>query len=464
MQKKFINDTGLIIGIFLISRILLYLCGVQLDFLALFRNWQYLEIETLRNNLLRGVWYDHTQPPVFNLFLGIVVKLSGSYSETVFIILFKLMTLINTFLLYAILKRTIHHPRIPIVLSLIYLLSPGTMLFENELFYTSFISMLLLTAAYFLCRLQDSITVKNVAGFFIPVVLACLTRSMYHIVWIILLSSVLLWFYWKQNGWRILVAFSFLSVLFVGGWYVKNYVLFHSFSTSSWMGMNVARNVFHDFEAKDSSRIESIEPFSNISAYKRFLPEGYERPYLGMNDRDLLPEFKNDSFSNQKNIGFLEISKQYMQASKAEVKAHPFAYIKNVVQSAIIFFAPATRYPLNEYQAAKIKYYDVVYSFNLSHFAEGKQQRRIALLASAIPKMIIYIVVFFALFRQLFRRKTIAPLYLFITITIGYIFLISSFFEHYENMRFRYEAEPLFLILAGYILNNYLIKRKSLTK
>ena len=76
------------------------------------------------------------------------------------------------------------------------------------------------------------------------------------------------------------------------------------------------------------------------------------------------------------------------------MRSHPLDYIKNVLQSVIIFFAPVTRYSHAEKQAAKIKWYDVIYFFNLSHFAKGKQQRRIALTLSAIPKMIIYCLVF----------------------------------------------------------------------
>ena len=50
----------------------------------------------------------------------------------------------------------------------------------------------------------------------------------------------------------------------------------------------------------------------------------------------------------------------------------------------------------------KIRYYDVVYSFNLSHFAKGKQQRRIALLLSALPKMLLYAFVFLMLVEEFY--------------------------------------------------------------
>jgi hypothetical protein len=43
---------------------------------------------------------------------------------------------------------------------------------------------------------------------------------------------------------------------------------------------------------------------------------------------------------------------------------------------------------------------------------------------------------------------------------------VSSFFEHYENMRFRFETEPLFLILAAQVFSRlysrFQIRRRPL--
>ena len=456
MEKKFPRlDIWFILLVFIISRLLIFFAGIQMDYGALYRYWQYLDISTLRSDLLRGIWFDHTQPPVFNFLLGIVVKTFGSHARLAFILLLKGITLANTFLLLSILKKVSHRPYLPLLLSLLYLLSPATILFENELFYTSLITCLLLTATRHLIRLQKEARWSHVLGLYIPLVLVCLTRSMYHIVWLAALSMIIYLWRRRQPNVRRIILGAALSLLLVGSWYVKNYIIFHQFSTSTWMGMNMARNVFHDATVTDSTQIASIEPFSKISDYQRFLPAHYGHRYTGLDDRDLLQEWKNDSFINEKHVAYIEVSRQYAAESKKAILAHPVAYLKNVLQSAIIFFAPGTRYPTTEYLSEKIAWYDVLYSFNLSHFAHGKQQRRIALTISALPKFIIYFLTFFFLFRR--PKKLPYPLLtLFITCIIGYIFAVSSLFEHYENMRFRYEAEPLFLILVAIVLTNRL--------
>jgi hypothetical protein len=462
MKKLFsYNNGGVLVLFFVLSRMFVTVAGVSMDQTALYRYWQYLDVFTLQHHLLQGVWYDHTQPPLFNLFLGGVLKVAGGYAAVAFQLLFKIFTLANAWLLLNILRKVTRHSRLPLLLSLLYLLSPATIIFENELFYTSFITLLLLISVRSLLYLEDHITWHHAAGLFIPLVLVCLTRSMYHIVWLLVLSALVCIWHRKKDNARLLFLGSLLSFLLVGSWYVKNYLIFHELSTSTWMGMNMARNVFHDATVTDTSDIAAIEPFSSISHYRRFLPSGYEQRYAGLNDRDLLQEWKNDSFINEKHVGYIEVSRLYAAASKKAIRARPTAYLMNVLQSAIIYFAPATRYPTTEYLSEKMKWYDVVYSFNLSHFAHGKQQRRIALTVSAIPKFIIYLLVFGWLVREVIRRRTVPGglVTVFITCIIAYIFSVSSLFEHYENMRFRYEVEPLFIVLVGIVLSA--LPRKS---
>jgi hypothetical protein len=452
LSKK---DVLIILALYIASRLIAGLFGVHLEYDALYKYWQYLDVETLRYNLLNGVWYDHAQPPFFNLLVGWVLKLSGSYAPYAFALLFKLITLSNTILLYVILKRVTGHARIPLWIALFYMLSPAAIVYENELFYTGFVSLLFLICAWFIVTLADRIGWKQAIGIFLPLFLVSMTRSFYHLVWLGVISAIVLWSCRNRAGIGKLVVMSLMSLLLTAGWYIKNYMVFGQFSTSSWIGMNLSRNVFHDNETKDSSRIEAYLPFSTISTYRQFLPEGYEQKYAGLNDRDLLQEMKNDSFMNLNHVGYIEVSKRYMNACKRHIKAHPVSYAKNVVQSAIIFFAPATRYSVTEFQARKIRYYDIAYSFNLSHFARGKQQRRIAITLSALPKMILYVVVFFWLLRDWVRRRRIGLLNLFIAAIIGYVFVVSSLLEHYENMRFRFETEPLFLILLGLAIAAY---------
>jgi hypothetical protein len=481
-RQPYWKDVIIILIAFIFSRVLSALSGIHLGYDALTFYWQYLDIDTLKHDLLRGVWYDHAQPPFFNLILGVVLKVSGNSAPLVFAALLKCISLANCLLLLAILRRVMPavansvSPGIgqklaknaPVIITLVYLLSPALMIFESELFYTTFISMLLLAGGLMILRLQDGMAAgrdgkttatatrpwKYAAGIFLPLTILCLTRSMYHIIWLAVISTCLLVIFKKTNAFNSVLTGAVISLVLVSGWYLKNYMVFGQFSTSSWLGMNLARTVFHDHPTQDSAYISTIEPFSPLRYYHGFVDTTRRPAIAGLDDRDLLSPSKNgvDSLMNLNHVDYLGISQLYMKDSKAYMKQHPGAYLKVVVQSSIMFFAPATRYPYAEDPSKKIKYYDLLYSFNLSQLTHGKGPRRVALTLSAIPKFFVYLCVFCLLGMDIYRRKKISPLNLFILCTICYVFATSSLVEHYENMRFRFEIEPLFLVLLGQAL------------
>ena len=451
-NKGGIGQVLIITTVFIISRIIAFSFGLHLDTRALSSYWQYLDLYTLKNNLLVGAWYDHAQPPIFNLFLGLILKIGGSHSAVIFACLLKIISLTNAILLFIITKKIVQTKFIPFFIALIYILSPATLVFENELFYTTFISLLLLISVFNLVRLVESGNRLNVFGLVVSLTLLCMTRSVYHIVWLFLIMSTILFYFRKIPFMNTLIAVSVTGIILVGSWYVKNKIIFGKFTNSTWLGMNMARNVFHDNNAKDSSLIEAYEPFSKISVYRKFINPRFENRYRGLNDLDLLKEMKNDSFINLTEVSYIPVSDLYLKASVGFISKHPGVYAKNVLQSSILYFTPATIYSLALEQTAKIKTYDLLYSFNLTHFSKSKLQRRVLLTISALPKLAIYLFVFFYLIRICFRTGSITIWNLFIMLTIIYVIGISSFFEHYENMRFRFETEPIFLILAAQAL------------
>jgi hypothetical protein len=457
-----IPQIWILVGIFMVSRLLVMAFGIHLNYWALSVYWQYLDLDTLQNHLLTGVWYDHTQPPAFNLLLGAVLKVGGQNSALLFAVLLKLISLVNGILLFNIVAKLTRLEFLPLVTALVYILSPATLIFECELFYTTLISMLLLLAVFFLIRLSDTSRTKDAIGFFLPLAILCLTRSIYHIVWLGVIAGILLFYFRKKENFRQLLTVSLAALLLVGSWYVKNKIIFGKLTTSTWMGMNLARNVFHDNEITDSARIEAYGPFSKIGVYRKFLDPGYELKFKGLDDQDLLQENKNDTVGNMKEVSYIPVADMYMKASLEHIHAHPAAYAQNIVQSSILYFTPATMYSLATEQSEKIKYYDLPYSFNLTYFSHSKMQRRILLTISAIPKLLFYFFVFFVFIRYSIQVRSLDPWNLFIIFTILFVFGISSLFEHYENMRFRYETEPLFLILAAQAVGLYYRRFKPL--
>jgi hypothetical protein len=452
------NITGrsqllIIIAVFIVSRLIVAVMGIHLDMRALSAYWQYLDIETLRNNLMTGVWYDHAQPPVFNLLIGFILKIGASHYILLFAFLLKMISLGNILLLFSIIKKLSRVYFLPMLVTLVYMLSPATLIFETELFYTSFVSFLLLLSVFYLIRFSESESWLDAFAFIFPLAMLCLTRSVYHIGWLFMVTACLIFYYRRSAVLNKLILVSLCALMIVGSWYVKNKILFGKLTASTWVGMNLARNVFHDNEVRDSGRIEAFEPFSKISVYHKFLDPHFEIRYKGLNDRDLLQEMKNDSFINETEVSYIPVSELYKKASLDFIRNHPGDYAKNVFQSSVLFFTPGTVYSWAIEKSSRIKYYDLLYSFNLTVFAKNKQERRILLTISSLPKLALYLFVIFILIKFSIQTRTFTPWNIFILVTIGFVFGVSSLFEHYENMRFRFEIEPLFLILTAQVFS-----------
>lgn len=74
MFKKYIDYVTLI-TLFTLSRIIIYNLRTFDDSL-LNGAMQLLDPAILRHHLLWGVYYDHHQPPLFNLFIGSILKIA----------------------------------------------------------------------------------------------------------------------------------------------------------------------------------------------------------------------------------------------------------------------------------------------------------------------------------------------------------------------------------------------------
>ncbi len=439
--------------VFAVSRLLVYRSGIRFNVTPIYTYWQYLDVVSLQHQLLKSVWYLHSQPPVFNLLAGAVLKLSGEEAPVVFHVLWPGITFLNAVLLLKITRKFSLPVWLPLLIATWYLVSPATILFENELFYTSFSSLLLLLCVFFLQRLETGKRGYAAAGFFLVASLLCLTRSLYHLVWLAAVSGVLLFNYYRRPGFRRVVLFAAGALLLTGSWYLKNLVVFGTFTASSWTGINLSRIVFHDKPVLDSGRIEAIHPFYPVSYYKRYLRKNDSLRFAGKDDRVLLREKKSDSAINMNHVSYIRISEGYGTAARRYIRQHPMAYLKNVGISAIIFFTPASSYFQVEANDRKMAWYDVVMSWNFSHFLETRQGKKKMLALCALPEALFYLFVFAGLYKAS-RRKPIPLSLVFITGSILFVFITSSLLEYGENMRFRYELEPLFLILAGWVSNN----------
>ena len=66
---------ALLLTVFAVSRIAYYLSGVRFDARPVFTFFQFADPELLKHRLLETLLYLHVQPPGFDLYVAIILKL-----------------------------------------------------------------------------------------------------------------------------------------------------------------------------------------------------------------------------------------------------------------------------------------------------------------------------------------------------------------------------------------------------
>ena len=64
-----------LVAVFVVSRYVYWRAGVRFDSWALTNSWQLLPQDLLRNDLVRASGDLHSQPPLWNAFIGVTLQL-----------------------------------------------------------------------------------------------------------------------------------------------------------------------------------------------------------------------------------------------------------------------------------------------------------------------------------------------------------------------------------------------------
>ncbi|MGQ9708430.1 MAG: hypothetical protein ACUVUR_06090, partial [bacterium] len=228
-----------LVGIFGLSRLIYWMIGVRFNASSLNWFWQYIDPQLLVTNFWRSILYLHSQPPVMNIFLGLILRFFPGWEANAFWLCYLSLGLILTVCLYLLLKNLGILPPIATVLTALFIISPACILYENWLFYTYPVCFLLLFSALFWVKFIKQPKFIYALLFFFSLGFVVLMWSLFHLIWFLAIAGALLTLR-RQNYKPIALGF-ILPFLLVTGWYVKNAILFNQFTASTWFGMNFSK-------------------------------------------------------------------------------------------------------------------------------------------------------------------------------------------------------------------------------
>jgi hypothetical protein len=460
----------LLLLIFAASRLMYYALGVRFDARGL--NWffQFLDPELLRHHLLQSLFYLHMQPPGYNLFLGIVLKLFPHAEVTAFHAINVALGASMTCLLFYLMRRFSIGAGLAFTATALFMVSPGVVMFENFILYEYLLIFILVISAVLLFHFFKHRGVAGATGFLFCQFCLVMLRNHFHLVYFVAVFVLLLYF--TKHNRRLLAGVGSVLGAVVLALYLKNQLLFGHFVSSTWLGMNMATITTHHLTQEERQRFISQGKISPIPDIDAVVPLAAYRPFITMPPMTSIPvldeELKSTGAINFNHPAFLEVGKLYTKDGHYILRHYPKAYMRSVAIAWFTYFLPPTDFAFFDLNAPHIRgierIFDIVFFGQFRQITDRKELRQIkspalvlytgVFLLFGLPAVFIFGTVF--LYRGVRRRTFDAPRALVISymlFIIAYCTGIANFLSSVENNRYRFPLDGFFVVLAALALD-----------
>ncbi|HEY5984581.1 MAG TPA: hypothetical protein VIU38_14040 [Anaerolineales bacterium] len=278
---------------------------------------------------------------------------------------------------------------------------------------STFLSALLILWLYFLLwRLKQGHPVPGIllAAAFLALFF---TRSIFQ--WPSLLVLALALFLLGLPRKQLLI-FLLVSLSISGLFLAKQLRLFHTFSTTTFTGYNLAHSI-------------GVGP--DAATYSAYLPEQQNvTATYGKLPSVLVRKTKLDGLRNFNNIAYLELNAQLLEEYKSKLLTMPVGELaRTYAENVAIYFQPSTEYRDSNVIVERLpwkKPYNAVFS------------------APVLPVLLAAALLIGLL--DAIQSRSLKPALGF-ALPAVYIFLSSVLFEKSENMRFKFWLEPVMYVL-----------------
>ncbi|HUY05873.1 MAG TPA: hypothetical protein VMU99_01250 [Acidimicrobiales bacterium] len=463
------SNVSLVAAMFFLSRIAFYLAGVRMWFGGLPGDPQLLGVHQLRIHPFLSIFNLHSQPPLFNAYTAFLLRFPRTIqyaigTETAWLL--GLILVLSAFNLLLELEIPRH---IAITVVVVLLANPAIALYENWYYFTFTTAALLTFGAYALVRFLRHRSRWWGSAYCISLALVVLTNSTFQWPW--MLAVIVPVAVSLRSDWKTLVQVTLLPIVVVSGWYAKDVIMFHTFSTSSWLGMNMthtttdalSKTSLRQMIAKgELTKIVLVPAFSPVDSYVPGLIPAHSKAGA----RVLNSKTEDGMYTNYNNINFIAISNAYLANDLRFVVQRPVTYLSSVSKAVQLFVAPADEYGAAATDEARINTYtswfDKIVMLQPGHadptrysiqsgYSFGGTGIRTSWAQESYAEILVLLTTLFALPYLLWRRRFHGAQFWvlsFIFVSTAYTFLVTNLLELGENNRFQMDLGPLPMIAA----------------
>ncbi len=426
--------------VFAVSRLLAWSLGVRFDAAPLGYYVQYADPVLLQHDLWRTLAVLHSQPPLFNLFLGVVLQVAGPAAPVVFWACFLLCGLLLTETIALALAALGLDRRRVLLLTALWCAYPSAIVYEHWLFYTLPVTAALTGLVWSLYLLARDGRRRHAVAVGLLLVVVPLTRSLFHLAWLLGVAGLACWQLPDRR--RRLVPAVAVAVLVVGGWYAKNLVWFGTFGASSWAPFSLAKLTTTQLEPAVRAAAQQTGELSPLAEVPPLAPPTWypaelrATPLTGWPELDQVSKSTGDF--NLNHAVYLRLAPVYARDARWVLRHRPAGYLRAVGHAWLSFFATGAGYPLTR--------------GNLQRLGPlGETVRLVPLVAP-----LVYLVLLPALVRAAWRRPADTPaaraerlLLLTVTLNVVWVAVVGNALELGENFRFRFNCDPGALLAVG---------------
>ncbi len=318
-KNKYLALLSILI-IFIISRIYVHNILEIKPSDTISQYWQISHLDLLYNDLINTLIYSHTQPFLWNLIVGIVLKINnGNEFETVKSMLFlnyifSLLIFYYSFLILENFKFTIKQRTLCVILLCLY---PGVIFYENLIFYSHLTCLLIFQTFYYFVKFLQINQTKYEYLIYINFLILGFIWTAFHPL-ILILSFMLINFIIKKNI-RFNNILVFIFILFLSSIpFIKNKVIF-GISSSGWTGFYLCQTIVFKANIPECAH--------NESSSTEYHQEEYFKKY-NKNKEDLdHPNLNRGPMSKRHNLGFIVASDELLEKTKNFIINNPEKYI-----------------------------------------------------------------------------------------------------------------------------------------
>ncbi len=449
----------LLLVVFVASRLFwILVLGLRFDADPLDGYWQVIDRRLLRTDLLRSVWYLHDQPPLFNLGLGLTLKLFPRAHVVVFQGAYLAMGLVMALSLYALMVRLDVRPGIAWTLAALHLLAPATVLYESLLFYTYPATALLCCSALFLHRFLESGRRRDGLICFSLMALVVLVRGLFPFEWFVLFGGTIILL--ARGLRREALKACAVPLLVLSLFQLKQHVLFGGQAGSSFLWPNLASRFGIAFTPEEHEALRQKAGASGLFMMRAFKTITRYSEFLGPIPATGVPVLDNthkaNGYNNQHHIGYLRLSELYKEDVLRVLKADPVAYLKTLPMG-VTYFQPGSQDVEFEKRTNTQRAERAIRLLNLLFCGQLRPNGLGWLLVVGFPLLtVVGLLRLWKLARSAPAQMPATVTLLYVVANILYVTAVAVLISCGDFSRYRFKADPFYVVLLGMTLTSAL--------